>query len=524
MVNEEILKPRIKIQKNMPSMKDRRSGLLLHVSSLPGPYFCGDLGKAAFKFAEFLYASGQSWWQMLPVNPIGLGNSPYTTTCSFAGEPLYIDLEGLVKDGLLKKSEIVTPQTVSPNRIYYQKARRYREPRLKAAFERFTAGNGHLESSQFNQFRSEHKYWLEDFALFCVLAKKFKTRNWPNWPSDTRRRKKAALAKVRSAFKKELDFIEFLQFKFFTQWSRLKLYLNALNIGLIGDIPFFVGHQSSDVWAKQKYFRLNRDGSLKYVAGVPPDYYCPEGQLWGNPLYKWPALQKDGFNWWIERLKHITTLFDVVRLDHFIGFYRYWEIKAETQTARIGRFRKTPGHELFQAVKSTLGTLPFIAEDLGTVVPEIYALRDEFGLPGMRILQFGFGNETSAQYHLPFNYIPNSVVYTGTHDNNTVAGWYADAQKDAKKKIRKYNFNLCQDYIGAEQANFHWAMIRETMKSVANLSIFPMQDILGLNEKARMNVPGKAAGNWQWRMEDNSFTKKLIKRLRKETQNFNRIA
>jgi 4-alpha-glucanotransferase len=349
---------------------------------------------------------------MLPVNPIGLGNSPYTTTCSFAGEPLYIDLEGLVKDGLLKKSEIVTPQAVSPNRIYYQKARRYRKSRLKAAFERFTAGHGDLESSPFYQFRSEHKYWLEDFALFCVLSKKFKTRHWPNWPSDVRRRKKAALAKVRSAFKKELD---------------------------------------------------------------------------------------------------------------FIGFYRYWEIKAETGTARKGRFRKTPGHNLFQAVKSSLGTLPFIAEDLGTVVPEVYALRDKFGLPGMRILQFGFGNETSAQYHLPFNYIPNSVVYTGTHDNNTVVGWYGDAQKDARKKIRKYNFNLCQDYIGAEQATFHWAMIRETMKSVANLSIFPMQDILGLNEKARMNIPGEAAGNWQWRLEDKSLTKKLIKRLRKETQTFNRL-
>ena len=277
------------------------------------------------------------------------------------------------------------------------------------------------------------------------------------------------------------------------------------------------------MWAQQKYFRLNRDGSLKYVAGVPPDYYCPEGQLWGNPLYKWVTLQKDGFNWWIERLSHITTLFDVVRLDHFIGFYRYWEIKAETGTARKGRFRKTPGRKLFQAVKGTLGTLPFIAEDLGTVVPEVYALRDEFGLPGMRILQFGFGNETSAQYHLPFNYIPNSVVYTGTHDNSTAMGWYGDAQKDAKKKIRKYNFNLCQDYTSAEQATFHWAMIRETMKSVANLSIFPMQDILGLNEKARMNVPGKATGNWQWRLEDKSLTKKLIKRLRKETQTFNRL-
>lgn len=517
------MKPRIKMQNNLPSLKDRRSGLLLHLSSLPGPYYCGDLGKTAFKFADFLSAGGQSWWQMLPVNPIGLGNSPYTTTCSFAGEPLYIDLESLVKDGLLRKSEIVTPQTVSPNRIYYQKARRYREPRLKTAFERFTAGNGDLESSQFNQFRSEHKYWLEDFALFCVLAKKYKTRHWQNWPSDTRRRKKTALAEVRSAFKKELDFIEFLQFKFFTQWSRLKTYLNALNIGLIGDIPFFVGHQSSDVWAKQKYFRLQRDGSLKYVAGVPPDYYCPAGQFWANPLYKWPALQKDGFNWWIERLRHITTLFDVVRLDHFIGFYRYWEIKAETRSARKGRFRKTPGRELFQAIKSTLGTLPFIAEDLGTVVPEVYALRDEFGLPGMRILQFGFGNEASAPYHLPYSYIPNSVVYTGTHDNNTVVGWYGDALKDGKEKIRKYNFNLCQDYIGAEQATFHWAMIREAMKSVANLSIFPMQDILGLNEKARMNIPGEAAGNWQWRLEDKSLTKKLIKRLRKETQTSNRL-
>ena len=476
------------------------------------------MGKAAYRFADFLRASGQSWWQMLPVNPIGLGNSPYATMCSFAGEPLYIDLEDLFKDGLLKKSDIVNSQPSNPSRIYYQKARRFRESSLRKAFKRFTASAKKLEGRQFNQFLAKQKYWLEDFALFCVFAKKYKTCNWQKWPPGVRKRNPDILNEAQSAFKEELNFIKFLQFKFFAQWSQLKSYLKTLGVGLIGDLPLFVGYQSSDVWAWQKYFRLKSDGSLKFVAGAPPDYYCPEGQLWGNPLYKWPALQKDGFNWWIKRIRHITTLFDVVRLDHFIGFYRYWEIKADSKTAQNGRFRKTPGRELFNAIKSALGDLPFIAEDLGTVIPEVYALRDNFGLPGMRVLQFGFGNETSANYHLPFKYTPDTVVYTGTHDNNTVVGWY----DEAKKKKKTYNFKLYLDYIGADRRNVHWEMIRETMKSVANLSIFPIQDILGLDRKARTNVPGTATGNWQWRMGENSLTEKLATRLSKETQTFYR--
>jgi 4-alpha-glucanotransferase len=422
------------IAKKLPGLKDRRSGILLHLSSLPGPYYCGDLGKAAYRFANFLAAAGQSWWQMLPVNPIGLGNSPYSTTCTFAGDPLYIDLEGLVKDEFLKKKEIAKPQVLSPGRVNYQKTRRFREARLKKAYARFTVAGGNKKPARFAQFLAKNEYWLEDFALFCVLARKYKTPDWRNWPPDLRRRKPSALSEIQAANQPELDYIKFLQFIFFTQWSQLKTYLRNLGIGLIGDLPIFVGFQSSDVWARQKYFQLNRDGSKKYVAGVPPDYYCPEGQLWGNPLYNWPALKKDGFSWWIERIKHITNQFDVVRLDHFIGFYRYWEIAADSKTAQNGRYRKTPGRELFQALESNLRDLPFIAEDLGTVVPGVYALRDEFGLPGMRVLQFGFGNEASAKYHLPFSYCPNSVVYTGTHDNNTAVGWYDEATKEAKKK------------------------------------------------------------------------------------------
>jgi 4-alpha-glucanotransferase len=458
---------------------------------------------------------------MLPVNPIGLGNSPYSTTCTFAGDPLYIDLEGLVKDGLLKKSEIAGPQALSPGRVYYQKARRYREARLKTAYARFTAAGGNKKPARFARFLAKHEYWLEDFASFCVLAGKYKTPDWRNWPPDLRRRKPSALSELQAAYRPELDYIKFLQFKIFDQWSQLKTYLRKLGVGLIGDLPIFVGFQSSDVWARQKYFQLKRDGSKKYVAGVPPDYYCPEGQLWGNPLYNWPALKKDGFSWWIEWVKHMTTLFDVVRLDHFIGFYRYWEIKAGSNTAKNGRFRRTPGRELFLALKSALGDLPFIAEDLGTVVPGVYALRDEFGLPGMRVLQFGFGNEKSAKYHLPFSYGPNSVVYTGTHDNNTVVGWYEDMQKKANQDM--YDLKFYRDYMGGAKKSVHWEMIREAMKSVANLAIFPVQDILGLNGKARMNIPGTASGNWQWRLEEKALTKKLAAKLSHETQTFNRL-
>ena len=508
-------------EKKFSSLKDRRSGLLLHLPSLPGPYYCGDLGKAAYRFADFLAAGGQSWWQMLPVNPIGLGDSPYSTICSFAADPLYINLEGLVKDGLLKKSEIKKPKAASSGLIHYKKARRYREARLKTAYKRFVADKGNLESFQFDRFLAKHDDWLEDFALFCVLAEKFKTRNWSNWPDDLRRRKPSALSEVQATYQTELNYIRFLQFKFFNQWSQLKTYLKKLGVGLIGDMPLFVGYQSSDVWSRQKYFQLKRDGSLKYVAGVPPDYYCPAGQVWGNPLYNWPAMQKDGFRWWIKRVKHITTLFDVVRLDHFIGFYRHWAIKAESDSAKNGRFRKTPGRELFLAIKSVLGDLPFIAEDLGTVVPGVHTLRDEFGLPGMRVLQFGFGNEKTAKYHLPFSYNPDSIVYTGTHDNNTVLGWYDEIQKRAKKN--RYNLKLLHDYMSGAKRNMHWRMIREAMKSVANVTIFPVQDILGLDSKARMNIPGTASENWRWRMKEKALTRELASKLSYETQIFNRL-
>jgi len=507
----------------LPSLNDRCSGLLLHISSLPSDFFCGDLGTAAYRFADFLKAGGQSWWQMLPVNPIGLGNSPYSTICSFAGEPLYVDLEALIKDGLIEKPDLSKPLVSPPNRVNYQKARRFREPLLRKAFERFCARSQCLYSAKYHQFLTEQKYWLDDFALFCVLAKKFRTPSWNNWPSDIRRHKSANLNDVRKAFKEDLEFIKFLQFVFFDQWFKLKSYLNRLGIGLIGDIPLFVGHQSSDVWANQKYFRLKNDGAKKFVAGVPPDYYCPEGQLWGNPLFNWAVIQKDGFKWWIRRFSHMTKLFDVVRLDHFIGFHRHWEIKAESKTAKTGRYRKTPGRALFQKLNAVLGDLPIIAEDLGTVVPEVYILRDDFQLPGMRVLQFGFGNDRTADYHLPFSYVPKSVVYTGTHDNNTVVGWYDEVKKDVKKKEKTYNLERIHAYLGDKRTDIHWEMIREAMKSVANLCIFPVQDILGLDGNARMNIPGTAKGNWRWRMEDNRLGSELVMRLNKETRTFNRL-
>jgi 4-alpha-glucanotransferase len=516
-------RPGSSILNNVPTLKDRRSGILLHISSLPGPYYCGDLGKAAYQFADFLISSGQSWWQVLPLNPIGLGNSPYSTTCSFAGEPLFIDFENLVQDGLLKKSEITEPKTLSSSRVYYSKARQYRKSRMQRAYQRFCRNGNESDSEHFQRFLTAQHYWLDDFALFCVLADKFGTRNWSNWPPGIRKRKPSVLADLRKDHKAEMTYIKFLQYKFFTQWGRLKTYLNHRGIGLIGDIPLFVGYRSSDVWAAQEYFELNRDGSPKFVAGVPPDYYCPEGQLWGNPLYNWPAIKKNEFSWWVERIKHLMALFDVLRLDHFIGFYRYWVIEAEAKTARDGRFRKTPGRELLQTLRHKLGELSFIAEDLGTVVPGVYKLRDEFDLPGMRVLQFGFGNEPSAKYHLPFSYSHNTAVYTGTHDNNTVVGWYDEAKKETRKKKKTVDFSLLAEYFDTGGSNIHWQMIREAMKSAANISIFPMQDILGLDQDARMNTPGIPTGNWRWRLEENAPTADLAARLRKETQTFSRL-
>ena len=504
----------------LPDLKARRSGLLLHLSSLPGPFYCGDLGKGAYRFAAFLQSAGQSWWQMLPVNPIGLGHSPYSTTCSFAGEPLFIDLEGLVADGLLRPTEIAPPPDPTPGRADYRRARRYRDVRLKKAFKRFTAGAGRFGAARFARFLETQQYWIDDFALFGVLANKFKTRDWRRWPAPLRRRRASALAQIQTDHRADLDYIKFLQFQFFIQWSRLKADLRARGIGLIGDIPLFVSHQSSDVWAAQKYFQLRGDGSMRWVAGVPPDYFSANGQLWGHPHFNWPAMQKDGFVWWVERLRHMTTLFDVVRLDHFIGFHHCWEVKAESKTAKHGRFRRTPGRDLFLAIRDALGALPFIAEDLGAVVPGVYALRDEFGLPGMRVLQFGFGQEASAAYHLPFSYGPNAVVYTGTHDNDTVVGWYAEARQNARRGM--VDLARCRHYLGGGTRQIHWAMIREAMKSVANLSIFPVQDILGLDGRARMNIPGKAAGNWRWRLEDKALTAGLANKLRRATWAFGR--
>ncbi len=504
----------------LPDIEARRSGLLLHLSSLPGPYGCGDMGAGAYRFATFLQAAGQSWWQMLPVNPIGLGHSPYATICSFAGEPLYIDLEGLAADGLLESDEIVPLPDPTPDRADYRRARRYREVRLKKAFKRFKAGKGRTRPARFARFLDAQRHWIDDFALFGVLAQKFKTRDWRRWPAVLRRRQPSALARILAEHRNDLDYIKFLQFQFFIQWSRLRADLRTRGIGLIGDIPLFVSHQSSDVWAAQKFFQLRGDGSMRCVAGVPPDYFSADGQLWGHPHFNWSAMEKDGFAWWVERLRHMTTLFDVVRLDHFIGFHRCWEVKAGSKTARHGRYRRTPGRKLFRAIHNALGKLPFIAEDLGAVVPEVFALRDEFDLPGMRVLQFGFGNEASAAYHLPFSYVPNAVVYTGTHDNNTVAGWYAEMRQSAAPGM--VDLTRCRHFLGDGRRQIHWAMIREAMKSVANLSIFPVQDILGLDGRARMNIPGKPAGNWRWRLEAGALTARLAGQLRRMTRAFGR--
>jgi 4-alpha-glucanotransferase len=475
---------------------ERASGVLLHPTSLPGPHGCGDLGPPAHAFARSLHEARQRWWQMLPVGPIGYGNSPYSAHSAFAGNPLLISLERLAEQGLLSAADIADAP-FPRGRVRYAAAREFRERHLRGAFAAFQRRAG-LRSA-FAAFCERNSGWLDDFAVFMAIKRARKGAPWSRWEPDLRLRDPEALDRARRSLRAEIEQQRFEQFIFDVQWQSLRQHCHALGIGLIGDLPIFVAHDSADVWANRGLFHLDSQGNPTVVAGVPPDFFSRTGQLWGNPLYDWEALERTGFAWWLQRFSQTFARFDAVRLDHFIGFCRYWEVPANEPTAENGRWRAAPGEKLFQA----LGPAQLIAEDLGAVTPEVTALRDQFHFPGMKLLQFAFGNDSQAATFLPYSYERNSVAYTGTHDNDTTMAWFHEsgsAQRPPEQCETERRNALAYLAVADGGREIHWHMIRAIWSSVANLAIAPVQDLLGLGSEARMNLPGTCEGNWEWRL------------------------
>jgi 4-alpha-glucanotransferase len=489
------------------SLKKRSSGILLHPTSLPGGHGVGDLGPEAQRFAALLASCGQTWWQMLPVGPIGPGNSPYASPSAFAGSPLLISLEKLAQDGLLAASDLRQGRGLSRERVNYAAAAKFKEARLRKAFASFKP------DAAFKAF-VEGSHWLADYALYMALKKFHKGASWTSWPAPLRSRVPAALQAARRELAAEIRYHEFVQHVFARQWAELKRACGEAGVGLIGDIPIFVAHDSADVWSRPELFFLNEDGSLSVVAGVPPDYFSKTGQLWGNPLYRWDVLKGEGYGWWLERFRTAFSRFDAVRMDHFIGFQNYWEIPGGAKDAVGGRWMPGPGHDFFRVVKEALGSPEIIAEDLGVVTPEVAHLRDTFEFPGMYIVQFSFSEWD--ERHQPHSYVPRSVAYTGTHDNDTSVGWFNDpggpASIRTREQIERERGHALR-YTGGDGSEIHWDVTRLAMKSPSALAVIPAQDLLGLGSEARMNTPGTAEGNWEWRLQAGALTPEIMGRL-----------
>jgi len=504
------------------SLLDRRaSGLLLHVTSLPGPHGCGDLGPSAHAFADFLRTSGQRWWQTLPLGPPGAGDSPYSSPSSFAGSRLFISLDRLVDEALLEPAETEAPPALGKGRVDFAAARAFRTERLRRAFARFEA-RGDAAGAEFVEFNARHADWLEDWALFAALKDAHRGEPWWLWEPEVRARRDEALSAARGRLEGELRFQRFLQFQFERQWQALRAHCHRGGVLLMGDIPIFVARDSADVWAHQELFHLDAEGNPTAVAGVPPDYFSATGQLWGNPLYRWDVLEERGYDWWIARLRHTFERFDSVRLDHFIGFSRYWAVPGGHSTAERGRWRRGPGAAFFQAVFARLGRLPMVAEDLGSLTPQVEALRDRFAIPGMRVLQFCFGTDPGAEPLRPHNFGRRLVVYTGTHDNDTTRGWFSEMVGGGEG--RQAEREVVQRYLATDGHDIHWQMMRMAWMSVANIAIAPVQDLLGLGAEHRMNRPGTPAGNWSWRLEPGRLDLGVAQGLRDLTAAYGRLA
>jgi 4-alpha-glucanotransferase len=493
----------------------RASGLLLHVTSLPSPYGIGDLGSAAFSWIDRLHDAGQKWWQSLPLGPTGYGNSPYQSLSSFAGNALLVSPDSLISDGLLQASDVQS--NFSADAVDYEAVNSFKRRLLEKAWANFKAEEhrDHIKDDllpAYEEFRATQASWLEDYALFRALKAKYNGAYYLTWPAPMVQRDPMALAEARRELADHIDQVRFAQFLIFRQADQLKEHAHAHGIGLIGDLPFFVSPDSSDVWADPEFFVLDEQRRPRFVAGVPPDYFSAQGQLWGNPVYNWDALRATGYRWCIDRLRALLNHVDVIRLDHFRGFAAVWYVPAGASTAQSGQWVPGPGASFFQAVNSDLGHLPFIAEDLGIITPDVRALRDQFQVPGTRVLQFAFDGHADNPY-LPRNFVSNTVVYTGTHDNATTRQWYEELPDDQRHNLWNY---LQRPPGRSDEAAAE--LIRLAWSSPAALAIAPLQDLLNLGSEARMNVPGRPDGNWRWRVREDMLSFQTFQWLQQLTE------
>jgi 4-alpha-glucanotransferase len=496
-----------------PKKRPRSAGILLHPTSLPGPFGIGDLGPQASFWVDWLARAKQRHWQILPLGPTGYGDSPYQCFSAFAGNPYLVSPEMLEREGLLLPDDVADVH-FPVHHVDYGEVIQFKVRIFTKAWKRFKEGAAAHLRKPLDTFTQQESSWLDDFALFMALKDSYGGKSWTEWPSDVRRRSSAALDRARRELSDGVGQHRFRQFLFFRQWREIKKEANQRGIKIIGDAPIFVSADSADVWANPTLFMLDEQCEPKFVAGVPPDYFSATGQLWGNPLYNWEALKRTGFAWWIARLRATLSQVDIVRLDHFRGFEAYWEIPAGNPTAEVGRWVKAPGAELFTTVRRELGSLPIIAEDLGVITPEVEALRDQFQLPGMRILQFAFGGAVEDRF-LPHNFeTPNTVIYTGTHDNDTTRGWYGALPEHQRDFVRRY--------LARDGHDIAWDMIRLAWSSVADYALAPLQDVLDMGTDARMNLPGRAAGNWGWRCTADQLNEGVLHRLRDLTEVYGR--
>lgn len=502
----------------------RTSGVLLHPTSLPGEYGIGDLGRQAYEFVDFLEESKQHLWQLLPLGPTGFGDSPYQCLSAFAGNPLLISPEKLVDDCFLEEDDLKPVPKMTYEKVNFGKVIEFKTKLLKKAFENFKPTTDTILRADFLGFCQRSQSWLDDYALFRVIKDEHGGQPWDRWEPALQRRDADALQSVSERLADKIEAEKFYQYLFFKQWTALKDYCGQRQISIVGDMPIFVAYDSSDVWTHPEYFKLNEGGQPTVVAGVPPDYFSATGQLWGNPLYDWDRMQLDDFKWWKERIQSALEMIDIIRIDHFRGFAACWEIPFGEKTAQKGRWVETPGREFFTSLMNSFSNLPIIVEDLGVITPDVEALRDDFGFPGMRILQMAFRSD-SKNIDLPHNYVPNCVVYTGTHDNDTTVGWFnskagtgstRDAAQIEHERIQ------CKRYLRSTGKEIHWDFIEAAFASVASIALVPAQDLLGLGSKARMNLPASQEGNWTWRYKEGALDRSISQRLKELTDVYDR--
>jgi 4-alpha-glucanotransferase len=496
----------------------RSSGIVLHPTSFPGPFGIGDLGAEARRFVDYLADAGQTLWQVLPLGPTGFGDSPYQCFSAMAGNPLLISLEDF-------SHGVPAGGAFSTDRVNFEQVIPWKMAALEATARQFSEGGSEPDRQRFEEFCNENAAWLDDFALFMALKGRDPSRVWTQWEEDIRARDPQAMEQWRARLAEPIATHKFLQYAFFSQWGALRAYCRERGVRIMGDLPIYVAHDSVDVWVNPQYFQLDETGNPNAVAGVPPDYFSATGQLWGNPLYDWGAMARDGYGWWLDRFRAALKLVDVVRLDHFRGFEAYWEIPAGAPTARSGRWVKGPGRALFHTLREALGPLPVVAENLGVITLEVESLRAEFGLPGMSILQFAFGTDPQAPSFRPHNYPRETVAYTGTHDNDTTIGWWSSGgHGESTRSVEdiRAERDYARRYLNTDGRSIHWDFIRAVQASVADTVLIPLQDVLGLGSEARMNQPATLSGNWRWRYRAEMLTTETAQQLRALTELYER--